>query len=87
MANQELGFSWDVGVRWGVGSGVRGVSVSVRNSKAMKETSAYLEQEFIISFSLFMETPSSTGASSWVYSIPFKVPGIVQVISICLWNE
>ena len=61
--------------------------MSVQNSKAMKETSAYLEQEFIISFSLFMETPSSTRARSWVYSIYFKVPGIVQVISTCLWNE
>lgn len=55
--------------------------------KSHERNLSLLEQEFIISFSLFMETPSSTGASSWVYSIPFKVPGIVQVISICLWNE
>lgn len=70
-----------------MGGGRGSECVIVQNSKAVKETSAYLEQEFIISSSLFMETPSSTGARSWVYSIHFKVSGIVQVISNCLWNE
>ena len=66
-----------------MGGGRGSECVIVQNSKAVKETSASLEQEFIVSSSLFMETPSSHR----VYSIHFKVSGIVQVISNCLWNE